>query len=686
MLFFFACTTELIDTSSDHNSEMTPTADAGEDRYLEINKPALFSIESSTGSSFVWNFGDGNTYETTGENVEHSYAQAGSYPVVLTALTDDGRRHSDSSVVTVHHPRTETPARWSSLMQIHGDDIWFLFPEADALISMNISSGNMSTHQTCSNPQTISIYESEIGIVCQDNHTAQMFNLSGELIRSIELPFGSLPFGIVGSEDGWFISLSGTGELAWIEPSGELSIFSLGPDPRHITRLHDGTLAIPRFRSAQDGGSIYFWSPHTLETHTTFIDFDFGGDSDNTTGGIPNLLEHAIPSPDGKTIYLPFSHANILRGSYNNDQALTFESTLRGVLATLKQDEHGNWTEVAPRKQLDERGRSLTLAPNHYGDRLYLLHPGAEQISILDGINLQIRGSILDSGTTPMALIWSEEHQSLLLYSWLDRSIIGFELNENALTQSWKRNWTSVITEPLPEDILLGKHLFHSAGPKMSKAGYIACAHCHPDGTQDGLVWDFTDRGEGLRNTSSLLGSSQTGRFHWSGNFDEIQDFEGDIRNIFGGSGLMSDEDWENHTDPLGEPKQGLSTELDALAAYVNSLPISLPSPHPHSEAGALVFQEMGCQDCHPPPLFTDSSLNTPIRHDIGTLTQASGLRLGQPLDGLDTPSLLGVWNTAPYLHDGSANTLEEAVFKHQSIGMINEDEKSLLLSFLLSL
>jgi cytochrome c peroxidase len=46
------------------------------------------------------------------------------------------------------------------------------------------------------------------------------------------------------------------------------------------------------------------------------------------------------------------------------------------------------------------------------------------------------------------------------------------------------------------------------------------------------------------------------------------------------------------------------------------------------------------------------------VRHDVGTITAASGTRLGEALDGFDTPSLRGVWRTAPYLHDGSAATL----------------------------
>ena len=114
---------------------------------------------------------------------------------------------------------------------------------------------------------------------------------------------------------------------------------------------------------------------------------------------------------------------------------------------------------------------------------------------------------------------------------------------------------------------LRGKQIFHDAkDTRITKSGYIACSHCHPSGDQDGLTWDFSDRGEGLRNTSSLLGRSgmEMGLLHWSGNFDEIQDFEGDMRNDFGGSGFLSEEDWQRTQFSLGESKEGLS-ELESI-------------------------------------------------------------------------------------------------------------------------
>jgi cytochrome c peroxidase len=187
---------------------------------------------------------------------------------------------------------------------------------------------------------------------------------------------------------------------------------------------------------------------------------------------------------------------------------------------------------------------------------------------------------------------------------------------------------------------------------------------------------------------------------HWSGNFDEVQDFENDIRSAFGGDGFMNDADFFTGTrsEPLGDPKAGVSAELDALAAYVNSLTDAGRSPHREADglvsagaqAGQALFQALDCGSCHSGALFTDSSSG--LRHDVGTLKNSSGQRLGGILDGLDTPTLLGLWSTAPYLHDGSASSLQEVLIDanpdglHSDIQSLSAAELDQLTEFLLQL
>jgi hypothetical protein len=137
----------------------------------------------------------------------------------------------------------------------------------------------------------------------------------------------------------------------------------------------------------------------------------------------------------------------------------------------------------------------------------------------------------------------------------------------------------------------------------------------------DGRVWDFSDRGEGLRNTLSLAGRKGIGQgpLNWTGTLDEVQDFEHLIRDFFGGLGFIPDDVFDQGTvsDPLGDPKAGLSPELDALASYVTSLEGVHPSPYrnpdgsltPDGVAGKQVFERLGCDFCHAGTEFTDSGI-----------------------------------------------------------------------------
>jgi len=214
------------------------------------------------------------------------------------------------------------------------------------------------------------------------------------------------------------------------------------------------------------------------------------------------------------------------------------------------------------------------------------------------------------------------------------------------------------------------KQLFYdSRDPRLSREEYSSCAQCHNEGAMDGRTWDMSNLGEGFRNTISLIGHGEkNGPLHWSGNFDEVHDFEGQIRALSGGEGLLSDADFNAHTNPMGDPKKGLSEDLDSLANYVRSLNKIPDSPYknadgtltPEAKLGAQLFLKKGCDDCHSGPFFTDAAKDN--LHDISTLKSSSGQRLGGALTGISTPTLQGLWMTAPYLHDGRAKTLQDAI------------------------
>ena len=191
-------------------------------------------------------------------------------------------------------------------------------------------------------------------------------------------------------------------------------------------------------------------------------------------------------------------------------------------------------------------------------------------------------------------------------------------------------------------------------------------------------MWDLTGFGEGLRNTISLRGrAGGQGFLHWSANFDEVQDFEGQIRNLAGGSGLMANADFNAGTrsQPLGDPKAGLSADLDALAAYVASLNTFSPSPLRNADGTLTAAAIAGTHGVPSPRTARAATAARPSRRARATTRRTSARstptaadRLGGPLTGIDVPTLRDVWATAPYLHRGSAATLGDAIRAHQGI------------------
>jgi mono/diheme cytochrome c family protein len=270
----------------------------------------------------------------------------------------------------------------------------------------------------------------------------------------------------------------------------------------------------------------------------------------------------------------------------------------------------------------------------------------------------------------------------------MDRSVGVFDLRpllqNGAVNVPLLANVNAVTTEKLTATVLKGKQFFYDArDTRLARDRYMSCATCHNDGGSDGRVWDLTGMGEGLRNTITLNGRGGMGHgfLHWSANFDEVQDFEGQIRSLAGGTGLMTDAAFATRSTPLGAAKAGASADLDALAAYLASLTTFSQSPYRDADGsltaaavqGRTVFQDKNCGSCHAGTNFTDSAAAT--LDNIGTIKQpTSGQRLGAALTGIDPPTLRDVWATAPYLHDGSARTLEDAVRAHTNVTLTSAE------------
>lgn len=166
-----------------------------------------------------------------------------------------------------------------------------------------------------------------------------------------------------------------------------------------------------------------------------------------------------------------------------------------------------------------------------------------------------------------------------------------------------------------------GHFLFHA-----NSGGGLACASCHPEGAEDGRVWELVCSGP--RRTQSLRGGvGGTAPLHWDG--AEV-DFPHLVEDVF--SGRM--------VGPLLAPEQ-----MDALAAWIETIP-PLPAPADLDRAavvrGRVLFEDatIGCARCHEGARFTSNATV-----DVGT---------GHPYQ---VPSLLGVAWREPLMHDGCATT-----------------------------
>ncbi len=292
----------------------------------------------------------------------------------------------------------------------------------------------------------------------------------------------------------------------------------------------------------------------------------------------------------------------------------------------------GSVEVVAERIDHDDRGQPAASAYTKYGDYALVALEGSNEVEIRDVYNRTIVGGIVLDGLAPRGLATNGDGSLLFVHCFMTRSVEVYDISDITSASGFSPTKLGEIfvvgSEVLSPDVLLGKQIFYDgADDRMSRDDYISCASCHLDADQDGRTWDFTDRGEGLRNTTTLQGRGGTahGPVHWTGNFDEIQDFEHDIRNAFDGLGFLSDTNFHSGTrdQPLGDPKAGLSAELDALAAYLGSLTNAPASPNrsvdgsltPDAQIGREVFAYLDCQQCHTIPEYTDSELG--LFHDV---------------------------------------------------------------------
>ncbi len=357
--------------------------------------------------------------------------------------------------------------------------------------------------------------------------------------------------------------------------------------------------------------------------------------------------------------------------------------------------------DVGPRPvevPLDELERyaarpfGVAIAPDK--SRLYVSCGGSEQVTVIDlprllrfihahpapfAQDLSVSANYVMTriavGSDPRGVLIARDGHSLLVANRLDDSISVIDPRTNRVASTIALAGAKEISV-----LRRGEQIFYTA--RYSFQGQIGCANCHIDSTFDGLTWDLEPDGFGRdvvdnRPIEDLRGTEP---YKWNGGNPNLTTECGPRTEKY----FWRSENYDDIT------LTDLVTYIRHLPARPNRWRASSGELTPAQERGRAIFeravdkfgnaipQSNRCSYCHSGPKGTSQR-----SFDVGTIkpTDDSGL--------LDTPQLTNIALTAPYLHDGSAATLEQiwTVFnpqdKHGRTNDLTKDELNDLIEYL---
>ncbi len=281
-------------------------------------------------------------------------------------------------------------------------------------------------------------------------------------------------------------------------------------------------------------------------------------------------------------------------------------------------------------------------------------------------------------GRNPRGALLSRDGKRLYVANRLDDNISVIDTSTDKVISTIDLGGPKTINA-----LRRGEQLFFTADYAFQ--GQFGCANCHLDATIDGLQWDLEPDGFGkdIVDNRSLESLAGTEPFKWNGGNPDMPTECGPRTEKF------------FYRSQSYTPQQ-----LTDLVTYVYSLPYRpnryrLPNGDltPAQERGKAIFERTKyksgkpipeknqCAYCHSGPKYTNQQ-----QVDVGT---------GKSTDRspvIDVPQLPNVAYSAPYLHDGSARSLEEiwTVFNpkdtHGVSNDLTKDELNDLIEYLKTL
>ena len=382
-----------------------------------------------------------------------------------------------------------------------------------------------------------------------------------------------------------------------------------------------------------------------------------------------NALRGATLSPDGK--YLFVSH-NLGRFTVPTSQLQQgwMNTNAMSVVDVASLEFKGAVLLDEP-----ERGAAGVWGVECTPGYLIVSHSGTHEISVIDypelikkfeaypdkmALNYDlhflygIRERIALKGNGPRNFIVRD--QEVIVPMFFSDDLNRYDLNTKQLSE--------VALNPGRQETMAqkGERIFNDAA--FCFQNWQSCNGCHPgDARTDGMNWDLMNDGVGnSKNCMSLLLSLETPPCMISGIRANAH-----VANRAGFKYIQ-----------FMELKEEDAACVDA---YVASLK-PVPSPYlvdgelsEKAKKGRKVFERLKCDACHSGPYYTDMKMH----------------RIGEDIEfeqGWDTPTLIEVWRTAPYLFDGRAATMEEVfgVYKHGVDKKLSKTDLDALVEYVNSL
>ncbi|MBQ7110101.1 MAG: c-type cytochrome [Thermoguttaceae bacterium] len=256
-----------------------------------------------------------------------------------------------------------------------------------------------------------------------------------------------------------------------------------------------------------------------------------------------------------------------------------------------------------------------------------------------------------------------------------DKAYLGMYFTDNIVVVNMKarnmrpKEFVKLGPEPEMDAARRGELAWNDA--TLCFQTWQSCASCHPDARSDALNWDLLNDGMGNpKNAKGMLHSILLPPAMWHGVRDKA---ETAIRTGFKFI-CFSNPPEETYTD---------------IEEYIKSLK-ALPSPRlvdgklsEKALRGKALFESerLNCAECHTGEYFTDQKM-----HDVGSRAEYDHKA------EFDTPTLLEVWRTPPYMHDGRYVDLRDVFLDGMhgdvkgDVGSLTEEEVDDLTEYLLSL